>query len=110
MSKKILDGISFASIAVLLGVILWVALWGESFWVVGHLSIQSVIVLGDLVPFTFGVLWLLWRYAKVLTERFPLIFGRPGHHGLRNRGLLFYFVAILGGAAVLLTWIARLSR
>jgi hypothetical protein len=110
MSSKVLDGISFASIAVFFGVIVWAAVWGETFWVVGHLSIQSVIILGDLFPLLFGILWLLWRYAKVLTARFPLVFGRPGHPGLRNRGLLFYFLAIFGGAVVLLRWIAEFSR
>jgi tetratricopeptide (TPR) repeat protein len=109
MFKKSLDVISLASVAVFLGVAVWVAIWGESPRVPGHLSIESKIIVSEVVPVSFGVIWLIFRYARVATERFPLIFGRPGHPGFRNRGLLFYFVAIFGGAAVLLTWIARIS-
>lgn len=108
--KRFLDVISLAAIAVFLGVGAGVAVWGEGPRGPGHLSIQSKIVLLDGFPFAFGIIWLIFRYAKTATERFPLVFGRPGHPGLRNRGLLFYFVWIFGGIVVILSWVARLSR
>jgi hypothetical protein len=104
MTKRIIDVISLASIAVFLGVGMSFAIWGESPRVPGHLSIESKIVLWDGAPVTFGVIWLIFRYANAAREKFPLVFGNPG-----RRGLLFYFLAIFGGAAVLLTWVARIS-
>jgi hypothetical protein len=105
MFKKILDVISLASIAVFLGVAVWGAIWGESLHAPGHLSIESKIIVSEVVPVSFGVIWLIFRYANAAREKFPFVFGSPG-----RRGLLFYFVTIFGGAAVLLTWVARLSR
>jgi hypothetical protein len=110
MTKRIIDVLSLASIAVFLGVGVWLAIWGEGPRAVGHWSVQSKILVWDAAPFIFGGIWLIVRYARAATERFPLIFGRPGYPGLRNRGLLFYFVTIFVGAAVLLTWAAQLSR
>ena len=105
MFKKVFDVISLASLAVFLGDALWVAILGESPPVLGHLSIPSKIAIWSGVPLTFGFSWLIVRYANAAREKFPLVFGSSG-----RRGLLFYFVAIFGGAAVLLTWIDRLSR
>jgi hypothetical protein len=91
--KKSLDVISLASVAVFLGVVVWFAIWGESPRAPGHLSIQSKIVVWDVAPLTFGVIWLLIRYADAAAERFPRVFG--------HRGLLFYFVFFLGGVVLL---------
>jgi hypothetical protein len=110
MLKKSLDVISLASIAVFLGIAAWIAIWGDPPRSSKESKILIAVIVLEIVPVSFGVIWLIFRYAKVLTERFPLVFGRPGHPGLRNRGLLFYFVAIFGGAAALLTWVARFSR
>ena len=97
MIKKILDVISLASLAVFLGVALWTAIWGESPRAPGHLSVQSKITVWSGVPLIFGFSWLIVRYANAASEKFPLVFGRPGHHGL-----LFYFVVIFGGAVFVL--------
>ena len=104
MFKKSLDVISLASIAVVLGVAVWVAIWGESPRAPGHLSIESKIIVSEVVPVSFGVIWLIFRYANAAREKFPLVFGGPG-----RRGLLFYFVFVFGGGLVLLTWVARIS-
>jgi hypothetical protein len=96
MKRKILDVIALASIAVFLGVAVWVAIWGEGPRGAGHLSVQSKVVLLDAAPVTFGVIWLLFRYARAAVERFPRVFG--------TRGLLFYFLLIFGGGALILRW------
>jgi hypothetical protein len=88
--KKFLDVISLASIAVVIGVGVWLAVWGEAPRPAGHLSIQSKIIAWDVVPGAFGINWLIFRYAKVAVERFPRVFGR--------RGLLFYFAFVLIGS------------
>jgi hypothetical protein len=89
MIKKSLDVISLTSLAVVFGVVVWLAIWGESPRAPGHLSIQSKILVWDLAPTAFGVIWLLIRYANAAAERFPRVFG--------HRGLLFYFVFFLAG-------------
>jgi hypothetical protein len=71
MIKRILDIISLASVAVLIGVLLWAAIWGEGPRAPGHLSIQSKIVVWDFVPIMFGFNWLIYRFAKIGLERFP---------------------------------------
>jgi hypothetical protein len=88
--KKGVDVISFAFIAVALGVILRFSIWGESPRAPGHLSIESKIILSDFVPFLFGFFWLLFRYANALGARFPFLFSRDG-----RPGLLFYFVQLI---------------
>lgn len=90
MIKKLLDLISLTSIAVFLGVVIWLAIWGEAPRAPGHLSIQSKIVLWDVAPCAFGVNWLIIRYANATEKRFP-----------RLRGLLFYFALALLGIVVL---------
>jgi hypothetical protein len=104
MIKKVLDAISLASLAAFLGVVLWSTIWGESPRAPGHLSIESKIAVWSGVPLIFGGCWLIVRYAKAASEKFPLVFGRPGHHGL-----LFYFVVIFGGGAVFVYWASRIS-
>jgi hypothetical protein len=71
-------------------------MWGEWPRGPGHLSLQSKIALWDGTPFAFSVIWLIFRYARAATERFPRVFG--------TRGLLFYFLLIFGGGAVVLRW------
>jgi hypothetical protein len=93
MIKKILDVISLASIAVIIGVVVWLAIWGESPRAPGHLSIQSKILGWDAAPVVFGVNWLIIRYAKASAKRFPRVFG--------HRGLLFYFALVLAGVVLL---------
>jgi hypothetical protein len=90
MIKKILDAFSIMSIAAFLGVVMWLIVWGEEPHVPGHWSTQSLIVLWDVVPCAFGLIWLIIRYAKTAKDKFPLLFGRPG-----QRGLLFYFAFAL---------------
>jgi hypothetical protein len=90
MDKKILDAFSLASIAAFLGVIVWVIVGGEEPHAPGHWSTQSLIVLWDIVPCAFGLMWLTFRYAQNLKDKFPLLLGRPGQHGL-----LFYFAFAL---------------
>jgi hypothetical protein len=89
MIKKIIDVISLTSVVTLLGVVAWLAIWGEEPREPGHWPVQSKILVWDAAPFVFGGNWLIVRYAKTATEKFPLVFGR--------RGLLFYFVLILTG-------------
>ena len=89
MIKKTLDLISFESVAAFLGVVVWLAKWGEGARGPGHWSIQSKILVWDAAPFIFGGIWLIVRYAKTAVERFPRVFGR--------RGLLFYSVLVLAG-------------
>jgi hypothetical protein len=89
MIKKILDIISLTSLAVFFGVIIWLAIWGESPRAPGHLSIQSKIVVWNGAPFVFGGIWLLIRYANAAVERFPRVFG--------HLGLLFWFALFLAG-------------
>jgi hypothetical protein len=93
MIKRALDVISLVSVVVIVGVGIWMATWGEGPRALGHVSIQSKIIAWDLVPLTFGVNWLIIRYAKAAVERFPRVFGR--------RGILFY-VALALGCVVLL--------
>lgn len=88
--KKGVDVISFASIAAFLGVIAWLAIWGEPPRVPEHWPIQVKIILWDVAPCAFGVNWLIIRYADAAAKRFPQLFSRPGH-----RGLLFYFALAL---------------
>jgi hypothetical protein len=90
MTKKIIDAISLAFIAVAIGVILRFSIWGESPRAPGHLSIESKILVWDLVPFLFGFFWLLFRYANALTTRFPFLFSHVG-----RPGLLFYFAQLV---------------
>lgn len=90
MTKKIIDVVSLTSIAVFLGVAIWLAIWGEGPRVPGHWSMQSKIIVWDIAPCAFGLNWLIFRYAKAAEERFP-----------RLRGLLFYFALILIGVALL---------
>src|SRR5689334_25124758 len=92
MIKKILDVVSLTSIVVMVGVILWFAIWGESPRAPGHLSIQSKILDWDCAPFAFGFIWLIIRYANVAADRFPRAFGLV----FGPRGLLFYFACFLG--------------
>lgn len=84
--KKGIDVISLAFIAVAIGVILRFSIWGKSPRALGHLSIESKILLWDFVPFLFGFLWLIFGYTNALAARFPLLFS---HAGLRP-GLLFF--------------------
>jgi hypothetical protein len=96
MTKKIIDVISLAPIAIVIGVILRFSIWGESPRAPGHLSIESKILVWDLVPFLFGFFWLLFRYTNALAARFPFLFyhaGRPG--------LLFYFAQFVIGLVFL---------
>jgi hypothetical protein len=96
MIKKILDVISLTSLAVVIGVGVWLAVWGEAPRAAGHLSIQSKIIAWDVVPGAFGFSWLIIRYAKAAAERFPRVFG--------HRGLLFYFVLVFVGGALFVRW------
>jgi hypothetical protein len=100
MVKQVLDVISLTSLAIVIGVVVWFALWGESPRAPGHLSIQSKIVAWDVAPGAFGFSWLIVRYANAARDRFPLVFG--------SRGLLFYFVCFLGVLIFLENWL-RLS-
>jgi hypothetical protein len=75
MAKKVLDIMALAYIAVFLGVVVWVALWGESPRTPGHLSIESKILVWVIAPVAFGSMWLLVRYAKIVVERFQSVFG-----------------------------------
>jgi hypothetical protein len=84
--KKGVDVISLAFIAVAIGVILRFSVWGESPRAPEHLSIESKIIVWDIVPFSFGFIWLIARYANALGRRFPFLFSHDG-----RRGLLFYF-------------------
>ena len=84
---------SLTSIAVVIGVLVWIAIWGEAPRAAGHLSIQSKILAWDAAPLVFGGNWLLIRYAKAAAERFPRVFG--------HRGLLFYFIFFLAGLILL---------
>jgi hypothetical protein len=88
MFKKSLDIISLAAVAVFVGVAIWVAVWGESPREIGHISIQSKMIVADGVPFAFGVIWLIVRYANAAVARFPYLLGfSPG-----RPPRLFYFV------------------
>jgi len=102
MIKKILDVISLASVAVFLGVGLWLAIWGESPRAPGHWSVESKILVWDGGVFVFGFSWLIVRYANAARERFPLVFGR--------RGLLFYFVLGLSGVILVQRLFPVLSK
>ena len=93
MIKKILDVISLTSLAVVIGVGVWLAVWGEAPRAAGNLPIQSKIIAWDVVPGAFGFSWLIIRYAKAAAERFPGVFG--------HRGLLFYFAFFLAGVILL---------
>jgi hypothetical protein len=93
MIKKILDVISFTSLAVIVGVGVWLAVWGEAPRASGHLSIQSKIIAWNVVPGAFGFSWLIVRYANAARERFPRVFG--------HRGLLFYFALVVAGVVLL---------
>jgi hypothetical protein len=107
--KKGVDVVSLASLALFVGVWIWVATWAESPRAPGHISVESKILVWNGVPFVFGGNWLLVRYAKAATEKFPLVFGRPGAPGIpRQRGLLFYFVCIFIGGLVCLRWVATI--
>jgi len=88
--KKGVDVISLAFMAVAIGVILRFSIWGESPRAPGHLSIESKILVWDLVPFSFGFLWLLFRYTNALAARFPFLFSHAG-----RPGLLFYFAQLV---------------
>lgn len=83
--KKGVDVISLAFIAVTIGVILRLSIWGESPRTLGHLSIESKILLWDFLPLLFGFLWLLFRYANALSTRFSFLFP----------GLLFCFAPLV---------------
>jgi hypothetical protein len=93
MIKKILDVISITSLAVITGVGIWLAIWGEAPRAPGHLSIQSKIIAWNVVPGAFGLSWLIARYANAARERFPRVFG--------HRGLLFYFAVFLAGVILI---------
>jgi hypothetical protein len=93
MIKKILDVISITSLAVITGVGMWIAIWGEAPRAPGHLSTQSKIIAWNVVPGAFGLSWLIVRYANAARERFPRVFG--------HRGLLFYFAFFLAGVILL---------
>ena len=64
MIKKTLDLISFESVAAFLGVVVWLAKWGEGAHGPGHWSIQSKILVWDAALLVFGVSWLIVRYAN----------------------------------------------
>jgi hypothetical protein len=104
--KKGVDVISLTSIAVAIAVILRFSIWGESPRAPGHLSMESKILVWDLAPFSFGFIWLLFRYVNVAAERFPrtfrLLFGPP-------RGLAFYFALIVVGGPLLVLWVSRIG-
>ena len=102
MIKKTIDVISLASIAVFLGVAVWLAIWGEGPRGPGHWSTQSKILIWDGAPFVFGVSWLIVRYANAARERFPRVFG--------PRGILFYFVLVLTGVIILQRLLPILSK
>jgi hypothetical protein len=100
MTKKIIDALSAISIAIYFAVAIYAVVWEESPRAPGHLSIESKIAVWSGVPLIFGGCWLIVRYAKAASEKFPLVFGRPGHHGL-----LFYFVVIF----FVYYWVFRIS-
>jgi len=75
MTKKIIDALSAVSVAIFLGIAIEAALWGESPRLPGHLSIESKIILWDMVPLLFGFIWLLVRYAETLRDTFQGVFG-----------------------------------
>ena len=93
---------SLASIAVAIGVVVWVAIWGEGPRAAGQLSIQSKILVWDAAPVVLGGNWLIFRYAKAAAERFPRVFG--------HRGLLFYFVFVLLVGVLFVRWLPSVSR
>jgi len=102
MIKKIVDVLSLASIAVFVGVVIWLAMWGASPHAPGRLPIQSKLLGWDAVPIMFGVNWLIVRYANSAIEKFPRAFGR--------RGLLFYFSLVLAGFILLSRLFLILSK
>jgi hypothetical protein len=88
MFKKSLDIISLAAVAVFVGVGIWLAVWGESPREPGHISIQSKMIVADVVPLAFGVIWLIFRYANAAVATYPyLLVFSPGHPPR-----LFYFM------------------
>jgi hypothetical protein len=94
--KKCVDVVSLAFLVVGIGVSLRIKLWPEPPRVLGHLPIEVEILLWDLVPFSFGLIWLIARYANALAEKYPFLFHRGG-----RPGLLFYFAQFVVGLAFL---------
>jgi hypothetical protein len=99
--KKGVDVVSLAFLAVGIGVSLRIKLWPEPPRVLGHLPIEVEILLWDLVPFSFGLIWLIARYANALAAKYPFLF----RHGGRP-GLLFYFAQFVVGLAFLVNLFA----
>jgi hypothetical protein len=60
------------------------------------LSIESKIIVWDLIPFSFGFFWLLFRYTNTLAAKFPFLFNRAS-----RPGLLFYFAQFVIGLVFL---------
>jgi hypothetical protein len=60
------------------------------------LSIESKIIVRDIVPFSFGLIWLIVRYTNALGTRFPFLFSHDG-----KPGLLFYFAQVVIGLVFL---------
>jgi hypothetical protein len=75
VSQKIIDAISAVSVAIFLGIAVKFVVWGETPRPPGHLSIDSKIVVWNLVPLLFGSMWLLVRYANTLRDKFQSVFG-----------------------------------
>jgi hypothetical protein len=94
--KKCVDAVSLAFMAIGVSIFLRVKIWGEPARTFGHLPIEVKILLWDLVPFSFGLIWLIARYANPLAARFPFLFSRAGRHGL-----LFYFAQFFIGLVFL---------
>jgi hypothetical protein len=50
-----------------------------------HPQIQLILLLADLLPCVFGLVWLLYRYAEAIDRRFPFIMQclkKPKYHAL----------------------------
>jgi hypothetical protein len=75
MTKKIIDAVSAVSVAIFLGIAVRFALLGESPHPLGHLSIESKILVWNGAPLLFGSMWLLVRYANTLRDKFQIVFG-----------------------------------
>ena len=94
--KKCVDVVSLVFIAVGIGISLRIKIWPEPPHAFGHLPIEAEILLWDLVPFCFGFIWLLCRYANPLAAKYPFLFDRGG-----RLGLLFYFAQFVLGLVFL---------
>jgi hypothetical protein len=99
MIKKILDAIALTSVAVLVGDVLWAAIWGEGPHAPGHMSIQLKILAWDSVPVLFGFNWLLGRFAKIAVERSPRLMAQLTK--ILSGAVLFAVLVLVVGGMIL---------